>query len=282
MRKIVPKLYELDYQYLSTNSDSNYRDKPDGEVATISKVGGKLARTKSPTSDEYQNDQTINNYWWSRTLNGKRMVCAKITKKQLVESGETLGGAAKGLFSTAANALATGNFRDQIQPLADYDKYLKANQQSKIDRYNKKKEKEKERTKPEDQQNLNDPPQGTTFYMSKPPSTVNIVNSATYQAFSIANSTQQLDPSTSCYKFVVTAPGKAKFSTVDTPTFFQQATQNPNLVINPVCQVQNTWTNTMTHLVTVTPGNAQKFKDMWLVLKKAIVKWESQQNPPTP
>jgi len=86
--KIVPKLDESDFEYLKKNN-GNYRDKIDNDIMTQEPVDGELGGTKNITGDEYANDQTRNNYWWSRSFGNGSVNCSIITTKaQLKETIE--------------------------------------------------------------------------------------------------------------------------------------------------------------------------------------------------
>jgi hypothetical protein len=88
-----PEDNELDEDYEYLNPDNGeYRDNPDmafGGVSTQEPVNGTMAKTKSITGDEYQNDMANNNYWWSRAVGGRNLNCAFVTnKKHLKEEVE--------------------------------------------------------------------------------------------------------------------------------------------------------------------------------------------------
>jgi len=72
--------------------EGNYQEKGDNEISTQSNVNGTKAGTKSITTDEYANDQTRNNYWWSRATGGRNINCNKVvtTKSALKETVQEL------------------------------------------------------------------------------------------------------------------------------------------------------------------------------------------------
>jgi hypothetical protein len=87
--RIIPKINEADFEYLDKDG-GNYKSSPDSEIATQEPVGDDMSDTKSITGDEFANDQTRNNYWWSKVYGSGMMNCNAIltTKGQLKETVE--------------------------------------------------------------------------------------------------------------------------------------------------------------------------------------------------
>lgn len=95
-------------------------------------------------------------------------------------------------------------------------------------------------------------------------------------SFDISSVSSVEDQSSSFYKFTVinNNPNYATFEFLNVERAIKDATSNPEMIIEKVCNTQNALNQNATRINTIKPGRVKKQNDKWVVELRAEIKYE--------
>ncbi|HEY0429969.1 MAG TPA: hypothetical protein VGC76_19450 [Pyrinomonadaceae bacterium] len=123
---------------------------------------------------------------------------------------------------------------------------------------------EKSVSRPEDAQSYKEPAR-EFFYLSTPNEDASFYNKAVHYSYK---------EGASIYKFAKTSDHEAEFQIIQREAPIKLALQYPDKNIDPACVAENAYNPKASRIVTSQSGRAVLNEDKWMVIRKAVIRYE--------